>query len=157
MSLHATAREANITDSVKKYFIDNLETIEGLVITFDKALSKPKLHGKFDDRWISIAMGSIIIDTLSTAHFDIYCCTRKDNEGFKLAQLRDTVEGYLTNDGSSGDGKTIIPFYQSHPINDWILLGGMVVVDVISSGRLEAPDETKYRILSVRLRFASKV
>ena len=157
MALHATAREANVIDSNKKYFIDNLETTEGLVVTFDKALSKPKLHGKFDDRWVSIAFGPIIIDTLSTALLDIYCCTRKDNEGFKLAQLRDTVEGYLTNDGSSGDGKTIIPFYQSHPTDPWTLLGGMVVVDVIPSGRMEAPDETKYRILSTRLRFASKI
>ena len=47
MSLHATAREANVTDSIQKYFIDNLETIEGLAVTFDKALSQPKLtyHG----------------------------------------------------------------------------------------------------------------
>jgi hypothetical protein len=157
MSLHATAREANVTDSIKKYFIDNLETIEGLAVTFDKALSQPKLVGRFNDRWVSISMGPIVFDTLSISHIDIYCCTREDNEGFKLAQLRDIVEGYLTNDGSPGDGKKIIPFYQSHHTDPWTLLGGMVVGDVISSGRMEAPDETKYRILSTRLLFASKV
>ena len=157
MALHATAREANVVDSLKKYFIDNLETVEGLVVTFDKALSQPKLTGRFTDRWVSVAMGPISFDTLSTALIDIYCCTREDNEGFKLAQLRDTVEGYMTNDGSPGDGKKIIPFYQSHPTDAWVLLGGMVVADVIASARLEAPDETKYRILTARLLFASKV
>ncbi len=157
MSLHATAREANITDSIKKYFIDSLETIEGLAVTFDKALSKPQLQGRAVDRWVSIAMGPISFDTLSTALMDIYCCTREDNEGFKLAQLRDKVEGYLTNDGSPGDGKVNIPFYQSHPTDAWTYLGGMLIVDVVSSGKLDAPDETKYRILGVRLQFASKV
>jgi hypothetical protein len=157
MSLHATAREANITDSIKKYFIDNLETIEGLAVTFDKALSNPKLQGRAVDRWVSIAMGPITIDTIATVHFDIYCCTREDNEGFKLAQLRDKVEGYLTNDGSPGDGKVNIPLYQSHAIDPWTFLGGMLIVDVISSGKLDAPDETKYRILGVRLLFAVQV
>lgn len=157
MALHATARESNIIDSIKKYSIDNFETVEGYSVTFDKALSSPKLHGKFVDKWISISIAPIILDSVSSVHFDIFCCTRKDNEGFKLAQLRDTVMGYLTNDGSSGDGKVSIPFYQSHPTNPWTLLGGMLIIDVIESGHFEAPDETKYKILTVRLKFASRV
>ena len=46
MALDATAREANLRDSIKKFFIDNLETIEGLVVTFDKALSYPDLSDR---------------------------------------------------------------------------------------------------------------
>ena len=157
MTLHATARESNVIDSIKKYFIDNLETIDGYAVTFDKALSSPKLQGRTIDRWISVAIGPLSLGSLSTLSLDVFCCTRRDNEGFKLAQVRDTVMGRLTNDGSPGDGKVSIPFYQSHPTNPWVLLGGMLIVDVIESKRMEAPDETKYKILTVVLKFASKV
>jgi len=157
MALHATAREANVIDSIKKYFIDTLEASDGYAVTFDKALSAPKLQGRAVDKWVSIAIGSLSLDSISTIHFDIFCCTRRDNEGFVLAQVRDTVIGRLTNDGSPGDGKVSVPFYQSHPTNPWVLLGGMLVIDVIESKRMEAPDETKYKILTVLLKFASKV
>ena len=157
MALHATARESNVIDSIKKYFIDNIEVIDGYAVTFDKALSSPKLQGRAVDRWISVAIGSLSLSSISTIHFDVFCCTRRDNEGFRLAQVRDTVMGRLTNDGSPGDGKVSIPFYQSHPTDPWVLLGGMLVIDVTESNRMEAPDETKYKILTVLLKFASKV
>jgi len=131
MSLHATAREANIIDSIKRYFIDTLETIDGYAITFDKALSSPKLQGRAVNKWVSVAIGPLNLDSISTLNFDIFCCTRRDNEGFKLAQVRDTVMGRLTNDGSSGDGKVSIPFYQSHKSDPCVLLGGMLIMDVI--------------------------
>jgi hypothetical protein len=73
--------------------------------------------------------------------------------------LRDTVMGYLTNSGSPGDGRTSIPFYQSSasPSATWTLLGGMLIMDVIESRRMKAPDETKYKILTVKLKFGAKV
>jgi len=158
MALHATARESNIIDSLKKFFIDNLETIEGYSVTFDKALSAPKLYGgKSVEKWVSVKLPSIDLDSISTIHFDVFCCTRRDNEGFKLAQVRDKVMGYLTNDGSPGDGKISIPFYQSHPIDPWTLLGGMLIINVFESDHLEAPDETKYKILTVQCRFAVRM
>ena len=66
--------------------------------------------------------------------------------------------GYLVNDGSVGDGQVRIPFYRSRPLKvDWTLLGSLLVIDVIPSDQLEAPDETKYIILTVRLKTASKM
>ena len=159
MALHATARESNIIDSIKKYLSDNLETTESIALTFDVALSSPKIQGRAVDRWVSCDMGVINLDSWSEANFELFLCTRRDNEGFRLAQLRDTVMGYLTNSGSPGDGKISIPFYQSSsaPSANWTLLGGLLITDVIESRRMKAPDETKYKILTVRLRFGAKV
>jgi len=157
MALDPTAREANFRDSIKKWGVDNLETIENIPLTFDKALSSPNLQGKVVHKWVAILFGSSHIGTMSEIYFRIFCCTRQDNEGFKLAQLKDTVMGYLTNDGSVGDGQVRIPFYRSRAVGDWTLLGSLLVIDVIPSNQLEAPDETKYIILTVRLKTASKM
>lgn len=158
MSLDPTAREANFRDSVKKYIIDNVETTSGISVTFDKALSSPNIQGKTVHKWVTVLFDGANIDTMSDIYIRIFCCTRADNEGFKLAQVKDTVMGYLINDGSVGDGMVRIPFYRSYPSpTPWTLLGSLIVQSVTDSTQMEAPDETKYKILTVRLRTASKM
>lgn len=153
MALDSTAREANFRDSIKKYFVDNLS----VPLTFDKALSSPDIQGKTVHKWVTVLFDTIQLGTMSEISLRLFCCTRQDNEGFKLAQLRDTVMGYLVNDGSVGDGQVRIPFYRSHAVDAWTLLGSLLVIDIFESAQLEAPDETKYKILTVRLKTASKM
>src|SRR5512135_655045 len=95
MTLDATMREANLRDSVKKYFVDNLVTGEGVQITFDRGLSSPVVQGTEVDRWISFNFGEMLPDQLYSQSITIFCCTKKDAEGFKLAQLRDKLMDYL--------------------------------------------------------------
>lgn len=157
MALDPTVREANFRDSVKKYLTDAIETVNGIPLTFDKALAHPNLQDKSIHKWAGVIFDAIHIGTMSEISIRIFCCTRKDGEGFKLAQLRDTVMGYLVNDGTVGDGMVRIPFYQSHAVGVWTLLGSLVIQDILESAQMEAPDETKFKILTVRLRTASKM
>lgn len=158
MTLDPTARQANIKDSLKKFFLDSLETGAGRALTFDKALSAPDIQGKAVDRWYSIKLGQMIVETLSDILVELYCCTRKDNEGYKLAQLRDTAFEYLSVDpAATADGTKRIDFYQSSPTVAWTKIGGLVIVSIVESGELEAPEETKYKVLTIRLKTASKV
>jgi len=161
MSLDPTAREANVLDSLKKYFVDNLFTISKIPLGFDQTLSQPKIQGSPSEisKWVNINFGEIDITTMSTFFFEMYLCSRKDNEGFVLAQLRDTVSELLTDtDGTYGDGMKRIPFYKSVEggFDNWTLLGQFLVQDVSESGRFFGPDNTKYRVITPRLRFASK-
>jgi len=161
MPLDATAREANVIDSIKKYFVDNIFTTKGIPLSFDDALTQPKLTGSPSevDKWVNILPGPIDFKTMSDFMLEIFCCVRKDDEGFKLAQLRDTVQELLTDtDGTYPDGMKRITFYQSVPggQSNWVSLGALVVQDITDSGRMKAGDETKFRVLTVRLRFASK-
>lgn len=157
MALDPTARESNFRDSVKKFFVDNLETTENIPLTFDKGLASPDLQGKTVHRWVGVVFDGIHLGTMTEYNLRLFCCTRQDNEGFKLAQLRDTVMGYLINDGSVGDGKVSITLYRSYANQAWTNIGSMVIQDVLESGQLEAPDESKYKIITVRLRIPSKV
>lgn len=158
MTLDPSARQANILDSLKKYFTDSLFTTEGVKVNFDKALSDPAiLTDKSVDRWVTFVLGNMDPDILTDVMLSIYCCTRKDNEGFKLSQLRDKTMGYLTGDPSGYDATCRIPFYQSSATGSWTLLGAMVVTSIIESGILDAPDETKYKVLTIRLKVPSKL
>ena len=157
MALDPTAREANVRDSLKKFFVDSLETTESHEVTFDVSLATPNIQGEDVDKWYAIGFGLLGMETLSSYTVSIYCCTRKDPEGFKLAQLRDTAYSYLI-DTDQTDGMKRIAFYRSRASGSWTLLdGGIVVQEIIESGQMEAPDETKYKILTVLVRFASKV
>jgi len=157
MALDDTAKESNIRDSIKKMFIDNLYTAEGVQLTFDKYLSTPSVQGHQVDKWVSVNFGDMSLSELSTHDLTVICCTRSDGEGFKLAQLRDKVYKYLT-DNTQTDGMARFAFYRSRATGAWTQLdGGFIVQNVMESRQFEADDGTKYKVLTVRLRFSSKV
>jgi len=155
--LDSTAKEANVRDSIKKFFTDSLATAEGLSLTFDRYLATPSIQGHATDRWVSINFGDMSMSYLSALDLQIFCCTRADSEGFKLAQLRDKVYKYLV-DSAQTDGMARFSFYRSRADGAWTLLdGGFVVQDVMESRQMESDDGTKFKVLTARLRFASKV
>ena len=157
MSLDATARESNIRDSIKKYFVDNLKRSSGVDILFDKSLASPNIANRNSvTRWVSINFNTILREKLSTLMLDLYCCTREDSEGFKLAQLTDLVLGLLT-DSSQTDNFKRIPLYQSHPTNEWVVLGSFVVTDFVESQQFEYDDLTKYKVITVTLKWSAKI
>uniref|UniRef100_A0A6M3IHD4 Uncharacterized protein n=1 Tax=viral metagenome TaxID=1070528 RepID=A0A6M3IHD4_9ZZZZ len=155
MTLDPTARRTNIKDSIKKWAIDDIETVDRPV-TFDKYLATPNVAGGAVHKWVSFNLGDIDRGYLSEIMLDICCCTRNDPEGFKLAQLTDNVMEQLS-DTTETDGMKRIPFYRSYASQPWELLGALLIQDVKDSAEMEAPDGTKFVILSCRLRTASKV
>lgn len=160
MVLNATSRESNIRDSLKKYFVDNIQVAENIPVLFDKTVSVPKITGTPSpvDRWLTINFGNLDIETMSSHDIEVIPSQRKDPDGFKATQLRDTVMGYLVDsDDTYSDGMMRIPFYQSFPSpKAWVLLGAMLVQKIIESDWLDADDETKFKVITVTLRFASK-
>lgn len=157
MALDPTAREANIRDSLKKYLVDNIYTTEGIQVSFDKVLSTPNIQGSTVNRWIGVRFGPIVMDSLSSLTLDIFLCTRKDPEYFRLAQLRDTVMGYLV-DTTQTDGMARIPLYRSYANKAWELLsGGFVIQEIIEGPQYELDDLTKVKQLTCMLRWGAKI
>jgi hypothetical protein len=156
MALDPTARKANVKDSIKKFFVDSFKRNEGISVTFDKSLVSPKIQGRDVDRWISVVLGNIDIEYMSGIDLKVFCCTKMDNEGFRLAQLRDTVLGCLS-DTSMSDGMKRITFYKSHPSEAWTVLGAFLVQEIREDAEDTTDDETKFCLLNVRLRWESKV
>ncbi len=157
MTLDATAKEANVKDSIKKYFVDNIFRTKKIPLTFDKFLNVPKIQSREVDKWVNINWGPIEMDTLSSIKLDIFCCTRKDSEGFKLAHVRDTVFEFLT-DNTQTHGMRMIPFYRSRQNEAWTKLQAMLITKpIIESQQIDAKDGTKYKILTCTLKWGAKV
>lgn len=154
MSLDPTARLANVKDSVKKFVKDTIKKNSGIDVTFDKGLRSPFLPNRSIDRWVSIQFGQLKPYNVSELELFFFCCTRQDSEGFKLAQLRDTVLGYLT-DTTQTDGLKRIPFYRSHISDPWTLIGSLVVTGVIELEDIVTEDETKVRQINVVVKWGA--
>ncbi len=157
--LDPLARESNYKDSLKKFFIDNLSVNEGIPVTFDKMLNFPdvfqesfQMRDERVDKWISVISGGILEQTpFITAYPSIFICSRRDPEGFKLAQVRDHVRGYL-------EVSRKIAFYRSYsaPI-EWDFLTNMTVYHRGESSQLTTKDGTKFKRMSVILKWAATI
>ena len=164
MALDQTAKQANVKDSIKKYFVDNFQKnqteVNKIPLTFDRqGLSEPKIQGQPVGvaKWVVIDIGSMYLDTLSTVNLDIICCTKQDPEGYQLNHLRDRVMGYLIDSSVTTGSGVKIPFYRSRATGAWTLLGNLVVSDIRESRDLVAEDGTKYKVTYVELRWGAKV
>lgn len=156
MSLDPTAKMTNVWDSLKKFFVDNLYTTEKLHLTFDRTLTTPKIQGHEVEKWVVITPGPAEREAMGYFTLEIFCCTRQDPEEFKLVRLSDKVMGYLT-DTTATHGMKSIPLYQSSSSGAWTLIGALLVQDIVESGNLDASDLTKYKILTVTLRWSAKI
>ena len=111
MTLDPTSKQSNIIDSIKKYFIDNLLTIERIIVSFDADLPSPKIQGVIPDEWVTIPIGNLAMDqVVSEQDLRIWCATKNDPEGYRLSRLRDKVYAYLT-DNTKTDNRRRIDFY----------------------------------------------
>lgn len=158
-SLNPLSRESNYKDSLKKFFVDSIYTAESVPVSFDKMLNFPdvfqeafRTSDERIDRWVSVISGSLVEDTpFITAYPEIYICTRRDVEGFRLAQLRDTVRGYL-------DEAMVIPLYRSYAApTEWVFLTYMAVYHLGETKQLTTKDGTKFKRMSLALKWAATI
>ena len=157
MALDATARETNFRDSIREYLYTKLKNTEGYSVYFRQHFTSLQIReDKSIEKWVVVSFGDMDPGIMSEALFEIRPCTRNDPSYFKLCQMRDKILGYLTP--GSGDGILRIPFYQSAEArDDWVLIGGILVHHVSVSRDLTAEDGTNFRVISVNVRFASKL
>jgi len=155
MTLDPTARFSNVQDSLKKYLVDSLETIEGIELSFDKILDDPRTVEPSTNRWVSVKTSPVMTEALSEAKLELFCVTRADPERYKLWQLRDTVLGYFSDEDNPSVQKSI-PFYRSRAAGAWTLIGGLVVSD-IREDLENLRDNSQLLLMTITLNYASKV
>jgi hypothetical protein len=150
-----TAFESNAKNSLKKFFVDELEDI--CPISFDKSLTAPDIRtDRTIKKWIFCYFKGLSRTSLSEYFLELFIMTRQDAEGAALAALSDSVFALLVDENQT-DGAKRIPFYDtsSHP---WSELTNMVVQNIIDMPSFDVPvDETKFKSLSVRIRWGTKI
>ncbi len=146
--LPENAKESNLRKSLIKYFKDGLPDIK-------VRQGESRIYGeKTLTKWVSLAIGSQGLKTVTGLLLSIYVCTRKDSNGSELSKLRDEVVGLISTEG----GKRHIPFYSVSGDDVFTLIGGLVVIgEIIISPELESLDGTRYKMITLTLKWVSNV
>lgn len=153
MSLDPTTRESDFKASIKKYFLDNLETSD-LKIFFERLEEIP-----LDDsgnkylKWIIIIFGRRELGAVSEQQISIDLYTREDKEGDKIAALADTVLQYIIDD-SVIDGMVRIPLWDTS--GSWIQVGGILPYLAPTLGRIEGIDGTQFQEINLLCKWGGK-
>jgi hypothetical protein len=153
--MNALAKESNVKSSLKKYFVDAF----GEYVTFDISLASPDIRTQGSNvvnQWYNISFGEFGRQVLSDYQFEIFCLSRQDAEGIKLAEMADVLVALLV-DSANSDGMRRIPFYDVSSI-PWVQIGSMVVQEFWDNKPFALnADETKVKIYNVRLRWGTAI
>lgn len=148
MSLDPTHSELFFRRSVKKFFVDNLYTVDGVYLDFSKIYKSPS--DSSIETWIRFHFNGLSTRGItSTGRVAAYMFSRKDNDGSKLATVRDQLHNYLV-DLNMPDGMRRVPLYDG----TWTEIGGMVVTTGAESKEEFADDDTIYKFINVYFTFA---
>lgn len=154
--MNALAKESNVKSSLKKYFVDALG---GDKVTFDTSLASPNVRKQGPggiSQWYNIHFGEFGRQVLSEYVFEIFCLSRQDAEGKQLSIMTDELFDILL-DSTKTDGMRRIPLYDAST-SPWTLISSMVVQEVNDNFPFERPeDETKIKVLNVRLRWGTTI
>lgn len=150
--LDPTLSESCLKNSIKKFFVDNIYTVEGIHLDFDVQYVMPEDTGIEANKWISIKFGKIEGGTLSRAHIIVYLFTREDLEGVDLSILRDIVMDKII-DLEATDGAKRIPYYDS----SWLQIGAMIPSLTLEQDEPGIFDDgTKFKWMRIDLAWGAK-
>ncbi len=132
-------KEANVWRSIRKYFIDNLNST--VPVHFDRIITPPT--DSAPDQWVNIMVEAPTPAHVSDAVMTLFLFSKQDREGIELAELRDTVLELLYP-GS-------IDLYDA----EWNKIGALsVFVDSQSSTNYNS-DQSKMIYIQCALRWGS--
>ena len=148
MSVDITQSEVAFKRSIKKYFVDNLVTTEGIFIEFDVAYRIPPNVNE----WVVFHFDGLTTEgNVATGRVAAYMFSIKDKEGMNLSALRDTLMDYV-GDNDADDGKRRVPLVDE----TFTTVQGMVLTPGDESKQDVGEDGTKYKYVNLYFKFGTK-
>jgi hypothetical protein len=149
MTLDATTKEVNIRASLQKYFIDNLENIEGEnIIVGTDIESIRNLTKCIRLNFMERTTGNKILYRLQ-----LIIISRQDDEGYTLDSLEETIDKYLYDT----DGKYVaIPFYDISNLPNLNEIGKIHLRPQGTSATFLLDDRTKARVINITAHISAK-
>ena len=153
MALDSTLSEASFRRSIKKYFVDNLYTAQGVYVSFSTIFQKPEhADGTPINSWISFHFDGLNTEnSVSIGRVSSYLFSREDTDGEDLASLRDKLIDLLV-DLNQVDGMARIPLYD----DVWNVVGYMMPTVGRESMEERGKDKTLYKFVNIYFRFGAK-
>lgn len=152
MAISSVTKEVDFKNSIKKYFLDSLETIEGIPLYFEALFEVPlDSHGVKLKQWVVISLGYRELGTVSEQQISIEVFTTSDSEGDDLSALVDIIMNYLI-DESAINGLKMIPYYDS----SWTIVGGIIPFIQTTLGRMESEDGVQFKAINLLCKWGGK-
>ena len=153
--LSPETRVSDFENSVKKYFIDNLQTTENVPLFFDWMEDIPvDSNGVKLLSWIIISFGYVQLGTVAECSVNVHIFTRNDFESQNLNILMDKVNSYIINEDAV-NGLHTIPYYNTISL-PWVVNGGIIPFIRNIYGVESLKDNTKMRTILLTMRWGSK-
>jgi len=155
MTLPEISKEINFKISLRKFFYDFATALSpSLPLLFDQGMQIPVDSGSASPKWLTVEFGSFLIGSVNMATVDVYCCAQKDTDADEVTKLRDIVVANFT-DSTKIDGIRRIPFYINLNTVDEEIIGYIMAEVAFQSSYLRATDGTKYKIITLNLRWGA--
>lgn len=152
MALDPTISEVDFKRSVMKYLIDGLS---GISLFFKPLNSAPRDDTDAElSQWVVVLLGERRIDAVSSCYitFDIY--SRKDDEGFEISRIVDSiVEIFIDEDATNG--LKFIPLYNTSG-TPWVEIGGILPIHKYSSRVMPGKDQTLLKSVTYEFKWGAK-
>ena len=157
--IHPTLSEDCVQFSVKKFFFDGLKAIDNVPIYFSYVYMRPmdSVLGVNHAAWVKFHFDGVYpVEGLSEARVNAYVFSRGTetmSSSRLLAKTRDLLMSYLVNVDPEGNGIQAIPLLDMNNNNERV--SSMVVSIGYPANEEVADDKTIYRLVPIRLRFAT--
>lgn len=152
MVLSAVTKEVDFKNSIKKYFLDNLETTQSLPLYFEQLFEVPlDSNGIKLKQWVIVSFGYRNLGPVSEQQVSLDLYTTSDNEADDLAALMDIVISYII-DEDSGNGLKTIPYYNS----SWEIVGGIIPFLQPTLERMESEDGVQFKAINLLCKWGGK-
>lgn len=138
-----TLKETNVWRSIKKFFVDGLDTT-GIIPYFDRVLHRPTKDAP--EKWVNILVENIIPHHVSDASMTIFCFSKEDREGDELSEVRDEIINLLY--------AGFIDFYDTSK-DPWEKIGGMKVTVTGQSNTIYNPDQSKMLYIQTTIKWGA--
>ena len=143
MIMDSTLKETNLWRSVKKFFVDGLESTD-ITPYFDRVVQRQS--SDLPSKRINVLIENPVPGHVSDASMTIFCFSAEDREGDELAEIRDEVIGLLY--------PGVIDLYETS--NDpWTKVGGIKVIVNGQSNTIYNPDNTKMMYIQTTLKWGA--
>lgn len=155
MVLSPESRQADLTDSLKKYFLDTIETVSGIKIFFEWMDDTPVDDaGVKLDKWVIFDFGDSDLGAVSEILIFVHLFVRKDSEEYLLSRIQDTFMGYIIDEDST-NGLVSIPYYDT-TASPWVQIGGILPFVKKIYGAQDGKDNTKIKTIQLLCKWGGK-
>ena len=155
MALRTVDSKKDVWNSIKKFFVDAIETTEGIKLVFDREFFDTTLPaGTKVTQWASVTLDEIRMDVVSQALVTVYLYTRGDRENNTLFTMRDTVMNHLIDQTGTDQFKRVT-LYDTSISGAWVADSTMLLYPSSESEVYMGQDDTRFMYITLIMKWGA--